>query len=48
MSQIREPAAGVLAPRGKPLSRRILNNWQLYLLLLIPVVLTIIYKYVPM
>lgn len=31
-----------------PLSKRIMNNWQLYLLLLLPVVLTIIYKYIPM
>ncbi len=31
-----------------PLSRRIMSNWQLYLLLLIPVVLTLIYKYIPM
>ncbi|WP_297241629.1 hypothetical protein [uncultured Flavonifractor sp.] len=30
------------------MSRQILDNWQLYLLLLIPVVLTIIYKYIPM
>jgi len=36
-------------PRGKSnLKRRILDNWQLYLLLLIPIVLTIIYKYIPM
>lgn len=33
---------------GKPLGKRIKDNWQLYLMLLIPVVLTIIYKYVPM
>ena len=30
------------------LRKRILDNWQLYLLLLIPVVITIIYKYGPM
>ena len=30
-----------------PLGRRLANNWQLYLLL-IPVVLTVIYKYWPM
>lgn len=36
------------ASTGVPLSKRIMNNWQLYLLLLIPVVLTIIYKYIPM
>ena len=33
---------------GKPLGRRILENWQLYLMLVIPVVITIIYKYIPM
>lgn len=33
---------------GKNLGQRILDNWQLYALLLIPVVLTIIYKYIPM
>lgn len=33
---------------GKPLGKRIMEHWQLYLLLLIPIVLTIIYKYVPM
>ncbi len=35
-------------PRGKGLGRRIRDNWQLYLLLLIPVVITVIYKYIPM
>ena len=34
--------------RKKSLGRRIADNWQLYLLLLIPVVLTIVYKYIPM
>lgn len=33
---------------GKPLGKRIMEHWQLYLLLLIPVVLTVIYKYIPM
>ena len=32
----------------KSLGRRMLDNWQLYLLLLIPVVITIVYKYGPM
>ena len=32
----------------KPLGMRLAQNWQLYLLLLIPIVLTIIYKYIPM
>ena len=30
------------------LSRRIAKNWQMYLLLIIPVILTIVYKYIPM
>ncbi len=30
------------------LGTRLRNNWQLYLLLLVPVALTVIYKYVPM
>lgn len=32
----------------KSLKKRILDNWQLYAMLLIPVVITIIYKYIPM
>lgn len=31
-----------------PLSRRLKDNWQLYLLLLIPLILTFIYKWIPM
>ncbi len=42
----RRPAKA--AKRGKPLGRRILENWQLYVMLIIPVVITIIYKYIPM
>ena len=38
----------VVAAGKKPLGRRIMDNWQLYLLLLIPVILTVIYKYIPM
>ena len=41
-------AAAVAPAHRKPLKQRILDNWQLYLLLLIPVVITIIYKYGPM
>lgn len=33
---------------GKPLKQRLISNWQLYAMLLIPVVITIIYKYIPM
>ena len=31
-----------------PLGKRIADNWQLYLLLLIPVAITVVYKYGPM
>ena len=42
-------AVAVSAQRpGKTLGKRILENWQMYALLLIPVVLTIVYKYIPM
>lgn len=33
---------------GKSLKRRIIDNWQLYVMLLVPVILTVIYKYIPM
>ena len=33
---------------GKTLGQRVLENWQLYALLVIPVLLTFIYKYIPM
>ena len=32
----------------KPLKKRLLDHWQLYLMLLIPVIITVIYKYIPM
>ena len=35
-------------PAKRTLGQRILDNWQLYALLLIPVVLTFVYKYIPM
>lgn len=41
-------AAPVRASGGKSLRRRILDNWQLYAMLLVPVILTIVYKYIPM
>ena len=41
-------AAPVLKTGEKPIRKRIGQYWQLYLMLLIPVVLTIIYKYIPM
>ena len=39
------PAAGGVIAHRKPLKQRLIENWQLYLLLLIPVILTIVYKY---
>lgn len=51
MSKGTSAAASVAMPpvrRGKSLGRRILEHWQLYLLLLVPIVITIIYKYIPM
>lgn len=43
-------AAGksVAVVRTKTLGQRMLDNWQLYAMLLVPVVLTIVYKYWPM
>lgn len=40
--------APVQAGKKSRLQIRLRNNWQLYLLLLVPVVLTVIYKYIPM
>ena len=41
-------SAAVNVRSGRSLQRRLKDNWQLYLLLLVPVVITIIYKYGPM
>ena len=41
-------SAGRTKPQGKTLGARILEHWQLYVLLLIPIVLTFVYKYIPM
>ena len=41
-------SAAVKGRSGRSLKRRLMDNWQLYLLLLVPVVITIIYKYGPM
>lgn len=35
-------------PKKKTLGQRIIQSWQLYVLLIVPVVITIIYKYIPM
>ena len=36
------------ATRAKTLPQKMADNWQLYALLIIPVVLTLVYKYIPM
>ncbi len=49
MAKNKTAAAAPVAVRpGKPLKQRILENWQLYAMLLVPIVLTVIYKYIPM
>lgn len=51
MSKIASPsqAAAISRPaHTRPLARRLADNWQMYALLLIPVVLTVVYKYIPM
>lgn len=50
MAKMNPSAAGTaaLARPGKTLGQRIADNWQLYLLLLVPVILTFVYKYIPM
>ena len=47
MSKANSPAKAH-KPQCKTLGKQIMEHWQLYLLLLIPIVLTIIYKYIPM
>lgn len=44
----KEKVANVQKTSSKLIKKRIIDNWQLYLILLIPVVLTVIYKYIPM
>lgn len=46
MKAQKNPSGAVITKR--PLKRRLKDNWQLYLLLLIPLILTFIYKYIPM
>ena len=50
MPKTKAPASSgkALRPRGKSLGQRLRDNWQMYVLLLIPVVLTFVYKYIPM
>ena len=50
MSKLNNAGSAALAnpSKKKSLSTRLVANWELYLLLLIPIVLTIVYKYIPM
>ena len=41
-------SAPALTIRRKTMGQRVAENWQLYLMLLIPLILTLIYKYIPM
>lgn len=46
---MKKPAvAGAVVSRRRSLGKRIVDHWQLYAMLLVPVVQTIIYKYIPM
>ncbi len=49
MKRKKPAVAGAAAvPRRKSLGKRIADHWQLYAMLAVPVILTIIYKYIPM
>lgn len=48
MSKNKSAVANPMVMTERPLKQRLLDNWQLYAMLLIPVVLTIIFKYIPM
>ncbi len=49
MSKDKSIAANLaMTQSSKSLKRRIIDNWQLYVMLLVPVVLTVVYKYIPM
>lgn len=48
MSKKKSAAIRPAMRAGKPLKKRILDNWQLYAMLAVPVILTVIYKYIPM
>ena len=45
---MKKSTSAIVTGSHKSLKKRLLDNWQLYAMLLIPVVLTIIYKYYPM
>lgn len=46
--QAAKAAAAAKPKSGKPLKQRIIENWQLYAMLAVPFVLTLLYKYQPM
>ena len=46
--RISAAGSAALSQGPKSLGQRMLDNWQLYALLIIPVVLTVVYKYIPM
>ncbi len=50
MSKVKTTSAAVPVPAkpAKSLGDSLRDNWQLYVMLLVPVLLTVIYKYVPM
>jgi len=48
MSKYKSAAVSPAVKVQRPLKRRLADHWQLYAMLLIPVVLTVIYKYIPM
>lgn len=48
MKKAKQAAAPAAVMGRKMLKRRLVSNWQLYAMLLIPLAVTIIYKYVPM
>lgn len=49
MSKVSKAAAKpAMALDKKELKKRLVSHWQLYVMLLIPVILTIVYKYIPM
>lgn len=48
MSKNKSAAISPAVMVRRPLKRRLKDHWQLYAMLLIPVVLTVIYKYIPM
>lgn len=45
---MKKNTSAIVTGSHKSLKKRLLDNWQLYAMLFIPVVLTIIYKYYPM